>query len=110
MVKGAGSDRNTEVAGKTIVIVGFGRIGRQFGEFAAALGMSVIAVDPFAEPATMPAHATLAPLAEALPSADVLVLVLPLNAETHHLIGVRELAVMRSIGLPRQRRSWGPGR
>ena len=35
-----------ELAGKTIGIVGFGRIGRRVGEIAHALGMSVLAHDP----------------------------------------------------------------
>jgi D-3-phosphoglycerate dehydrogenase / 2-oxoglutarate reductase len=95
VVRGAGSDRNTEVAGKTIVIVGYGRIGRQLGELAAALLMKVIAVDPFIDPATVPDQVTVATLADALPGADVLVLVMPLTPETRHIIGADELSAMR---------------
>ncbi|MBR1781599.1 MAG: D-2-hydroxyacid dehydrogenase [Oscillospiraceae bacterium] len=36
----------TELAGKTMGILGFGRIGRQVGRIAAALGMEVLAVNP----------------------------------------------------------------
>ena len=38
-----------ELAGRTMVVVGFGRIGRRVGELAHAFGMKVLAVDPAAE-------------------------------------------------------------
>jgi phosphoglycerate dehydrogenase-like enzyme len=96
VAKGAGVDRNTEIADKTMVIVGYGRIGRKLGELGAALGMRVVAVDPEIPATSLPAGVRAATLSEALPEADVLVLVLPLTPETHHIIGARALAAMKA--------------
>lgn len=96
VIRGAGTDRNTEVAGKTVALVGYGRIGRLIGEYAHALGMSVLAVDPFVEAATLPSYVSSATLSTALPAADFVILVLPLTPETRYIIGARELAAMKS--------------
>ncbi len=45
--------------------------------------------------ADLPAYARSAGLAEALPLADVVVLVLPLTPETHYIVGAQELALMK---------------
>ena len=82
--------------GRTIGIVGFGRIGQAVGERAAAFGMRVLAWDkaltgkwsgPF------PA-AVCETLEELLAQADVVTLHLPLTPETRHLIGKAELRSM----------------
>ena len=57
--------------------------------------MDVIAVDPVIDPAGLPAYARSASLAEALPLADVVVLVLPLTPETRYIVGAPELALMK---------------
>jgi phosphoglycerate dehydrogenase-like enzyme len=81
--------RPRPTAGRTMVIVGYGRIGREIGRMARALGMHVIGVsrtgagDP--EPGVeLAAVDTLTAQAR---RADVLVLVVPLTAATRALVG-----------------------
>ena len=66
------------LAGLTLGIVGYGRIGREVGGLAEAHGMRVLAT-----------RAT--PLEELLAAADVVTLHVPLSAETHHLVDVRRM-------------------
>ncbi|MCK7540013.1 MAG: hypothetical protein MZV63_58450 [Marinilabiliales bacterium] len=77
----------TELRGKTMGIVGFGRIGRRVGELAHAFGMSVMAHDAFrgADPGYAPF--AWAALEELFAASDVVSLHCPLTAENH---GVRQ--------------------
>jgi phosphoglycerate dehydrogenase-like enzyme len=89
--------REDEVAGKTLLIVGFGRIGTRLAHIAKALEMRVIGIrrDPAA--GREPADAVYGQdrLADVLPEADVIALTCPLTPETTGLIGKRALAVMK---------------
>ncbi|MBV8880685.1 MAG: D-glycerate dehydrogenase [Planctomycetaceae bacterium] len=87
----------TELPGKTLGIVGAGRIGQSVARRAAAFGMSALywsrgAKKEF-ETATGAAYRDLDAL---LRESDVVVLTVSLTAETRHLIGARELGLMKS--------------
>jgi glycerate dehydrogenase len=71
-----------ELAGKTLVIVGMGAIGRAVADIAEAFGMHVV---PAAVPGSSSSGRT--PLADALPAADFVTLHCPLTPATHHLVG-----------------------
>jgi glyoxylate reductase len=76
------------LAGKTLGIVGLGRIGREVARLAEAFGMRVVhtrGTGPYEE----------LPLDRLLAEADVVSLHVPLTPETRHLIGAPELALMR---------------
>ena len=76
------------LAGKTLGIVGLGRIGREVARLAEAFGMRVVHTrgsGPYEE----------LPLDRLLAEADVVSLHVPLTPETRHLIGAPELALMR---------------
>ena len=76
------------LAGKTLGIVGLGRIGREVARLAEAFGMRVVHTrgsGPYEE----------LPLDRLLGEADVVSPHVPLTSETRHLIGARELALMR---------------
>ena len=75
------------LAGKTMVIVGLGEIGRTIARAARSLGMKIIGVSRVYRPS----H-----LHRALAEGNFVVLVTPLTAETRGLIGERELAAMKS--------------
>jgi phosphoglycerate dehydrogenase-like enzyme len=85
-----------ELAGQTMGILGLGAIGQALAAKAAALGMRVIGTKR--TPGTLPGvERVLGPdgLDEVLSASDVLVIILPLTAETHGVIGARELALMK---------------
>lgn len=87
-----------ELRERTLGIVGYGRIGRRVAEICAlGLRMPVLVFDPFLPPsAALPDGVVALPtLPELLARADVLTLHVPLAPETHHLIGERELRLLR---------------
>ncbi len=85
-----------ELVGKTIGIVGLGRIGSGVARRAKAMGMKVIYYDIKRNPAfEREFNAACFPLPKLLAAADVVSLHIPLLASTHHLIGNKELARMK---------------
>ncbi|KAF2802501.1 phosphoglycerate dehydrogenase [Mytilinidion resinicola] len=87
-----------EAKGKTLAIVGLGKVGLTVARIANGLGMSLIAYDPYANPSlAAAASVTLRPaLAELLKEADFLTLHTPLIASTKGMIGATELATMKN--------------
>lgn len=84
-----------ELAGKTIGIFGFGRIGRRLAGYARAFEMEVLACDPFAsEKMISRGDATLVEKDELLARSDIVTLHVPLTDETRRMIGERELGLM----------------
>lgn len=81
-----------ELRGKTLGIVGFGRIGGELAKRAKAFGMEVVVFDPFltADRAKKMAVISL-PLAELLPKADIITVHTPLTNETRGLINKENL-------------------
>jgi glyoxylate reductase len=79
--------------GRTLGIVGLGRIGREVARLAAAFGMEVVYTNR-SGPADAPYEWL--PLPELLARADAVSLHSPLTPETRHLIGPAELQAMRS--------------
>lgn len=85
-----------ELAGRTLGLLGFGRIGREVANRARAFGMEVIACDPLLP--TWPTGyewALPVSLHEVLSAVDVLSLHLPLTEQTRRMIGAQELGIMR---------------
>jgi phosphoglycerate dehydrogenase-like enzyme len=89
--------RISELHGKTLGIVGLGRIGTKVARLAAAFGMRVFYNDVvrLEEDAEDALGVRFRLLPEILAGAHVVSLHVPLNAATHHLIGAPELARMR---------------
>ncbi|HET7343637.1 MAG TPA: hydroxyacid dehydrogenase [Methylomirabilota bacterium] len=88
---------NTELAGKTLGIVGVGNIGRRVAKFAGALGMRVLGVDPYltADELRRRGAEPVASLAALLPQVDVLTCHTPLTPETRHMINDKTLALLK---------------
>ncbi|SDT80459.1 D-3-phosphoglycerate dehydrogenase [Streptomyces sp. TLI_053] len=92
-----------ELGGKTLGLVGYGRIGSRIAALGRALGMRVL-VD-VARPDDDRRHELerldyeLAPLKTLLPAADVVCLAVPLTDRTHHLIDAAALAAMKPTAL-----------
>jgi D-3-phosphoglycerate dehydrogenase / 2-oxoglutarate reductase len=87
-----------ELAGKTLGLVGFGRIGQQVARRAAGLEMRLVAHDPYVAPERFRALGAerADTLAALLAEADFLSLHLTLTDETRGLIGRRELERAKS--------------
>ena len=86
----------TELAGKTLGIIGLGRIGGLVATRAKAFGMRLVATDPFITKARADSlNATLMPLDELLQTADIVTLHVPLNAQTRGMIAARHLKLLR---------------
>jgi D-lactate dehydrogenase len=77
-----------DLSGKTLGIVGLGKIGQNVAKMAAAFDMKVIAHDPF-KPNSVP-------MSELLTTSDFVALCCPLTAENHHLISATELKSMKN--------------
>jgi D-3-phosphoglycerate dehydrogenase len=86
----------TELFGKTLGIVGLGRIGTEVAKRAQAFGMLVIAHDPFlSTERAQQLEVQLVELGRLYAEADFLSVHTPLTADTRHLIGAKELAMMK---------------
>jgi D-3-phosphoglycerate dehydrogenase len=86
----------TQLAGKTLGVIGLGRIGREVARRAAGLDMKVVGFDPFLAPerAAQLGIESVAGLDQLLPRCDFLTVHTPLTDETRDLIGARELALL----------------
>jgi len=78
----------SDLAGKTVGLVGLGRIGSSFARMAAAFRMRVLAYDPYVKNTAPDLRALLA-------ESDFVSIHCVLNDETRHLIGERELRAMK---------------
>lgn len=92
----AGADHG-ELLGKTVGIIGYGRIGREVAHRAAAFGMRTIAVSrTVAEtPAPLDWLGGMARLDELVGESDYVLVALPLNEETRDLFDAARLAAMK---------------
>ncbi|PSP66931.1 phosphoglycerate dehydrogenase [Halobacteriales archaeon QS_1_69_70] len=90
-----GAFLGTELKGKTLGVVGLGRVGQEVAKKLDSLGMEPVAYDPYiSEERADQLGAELADLEAVLDRADVLTIHTPLTPETEDLIGEAELAAM----------------
>ncbi|MBS1120908.1 MAG: D-isomer specific 2-hydroxyacid dehydrogenase, NAD-binding protein [Deltaproteobacteria bacterium] len=85
-----------QLYGKTLGIVGFGRIGQALARRALGFGMEVLYADPHD---VLGSPARRVPLDEVFARADALSLHCPLTAETYHVVDARRLALMKPTAL-----------
>ena len=88
----------TELAGKTMGIVGLGNTGMATARIAVAMGMKVVALTSKSAD-TLPEGITPAPLDDVLASADVVSLHCPLTPSTRHLINAASIAKMKQSAI-----------
>src|SRR5882762_1328512 len=85
-----------ELQGKTLGVIGMGRIGKTVASRARAFGMKIVAFDPFIAPEqARDLEIELAPLEELFASADFITIHTPLTAETRGVIGRDAFARMK---------------
>ena len=90
-----------ELNGKTLAVIGMGRIGSEFAKRAQAFNMRVVAYDPFlTQSRADEMKVTLAGTPdEALSGADVVTLHVPMTADTKHILNADRLALMNEGAL-----------
>ncbi len=89
-----------ELRGKTLSIIGLGRIGRRVSKLGNAFGMKVLSYDPYIpEQSFRDAGAQPVSREEAISQADFLTVHVPLTEETRNMIDTRELAMMKKTAL-----------
>jgi D-3-phosphoglycerate dehydrogenase len=90
----------TQVAGKTLGVIGLGRIGREVARRAVGLDMKVIGFDPLVTPEKAAEFGikAVATRDELLPKCDFLTLHIPLLPDTKDFISTREFALMPKGG------------
>lgn len=81
-----------DLYGKTVGIVGTGKIGRVFADICKGFGMKILAYDKFPNP---DAGLDYVDLPELFAQADIISLHCPLTEETHHLIDADTIAMMK---------------
>src|SRR5579884_445561 len=86
-----------QLAGKRLGIIGAGKIGRATAAMAVAIGMDIVAYDPYVPDTLWPDLGLQAfGLRELLASSDVVTLHVPLSSETRGLLGAGELRSMKT--------------
>ena len=86
----------TELYGKTLGIIGLGRIGREVAHRASSFGMKIIAYDPFiSEGVAKEIEAELVELKDLFSRSDYISIHTPLTEETTHLISDKEFSLMK---------------
>ncbi|MEQ8196376.1 MAG: hydroxyacid dehydrogenase [Rhodospirillales bacterium] len=87
----------TELLNKTVLVAGFGRIGREVAQRCAAFGMKVVIADPFvpAEAVQAAGYQPAENFQAALPQADYVSIHVPKTPETENLITAKEIATMK---------------
>jgi len=88
-----------ELRGKTLALVGAGRIGAEVAKRARAFGMRTIAHDPYlTEERAEQIEVERVTFAQVLAQGDVISLHVPLTPDTERMIGAKELQAMKSSG------------
>ena len=86
-----------DLLGRRVLVMGFGRIGREVARRCAAFGMAVMVYDPYVQANVIEAagdYRSVPDFEAALPETDVLTVHMPLGADSRGLIGAAELAAL----------------
>lgn len=84
------------ISGKNLGVIGLGRIGKKLVTLVRPFGMKIFAYEPYPDNDFVSTNKiTLLPLNEILSQSDILSLHLPLSDKTFHLIGKKELSLMK---------------
>jgi phosphoglycerate dehydrogenase-like enzyme len=86
-----------ELTGKRVLLVGYGAIGKEIERMLAPFDVKLVRVARSSR--NEPTVHAISELDSLLPQAEIVILILPSTAESHHLIGGRQLALMRQGAL-----------
>jgi len=88
-------NRSVELCGRTLGLVGCGRIARRVGAVAVALQMRVVAADPYLDPSEAPDGVELLGIDDLYAAADVISVHVPATPATRHMFDAAAFAAMR---------------
>jgi D-lactate dehydrogenase len=88
-----------DIYGKTVGVVGTGKIGEAFARIMLGFGCRVLAYDIHPNPVLQAAGVQYLPLNELLPASDIVSLHCPLTTETFHLINSNTLSIMKRAAM-----------
>ena len=94
-------EQNFELFDKTVLIAGFGRIGKKLIKKCLGFDMKVLVFDPYVDDVTITSFGgiKISTLEEGLKKVDILSLSLPLNDETKNLITLKEMKLMKKSSI-----------
>jgi D-lactate dehydrogenase len=84
-----------DLYGKTVGVIGTGKIGETFCRIMQGFGCKVVAFDVIENKGLITEGVSFLPLTEVLAQSDIISLHCPLNEQTHHLINVQTLSLMK---------------
>jgi len=84
------------VRGKTIGLIGFGRIGRAVYDRLQGWGVNIQTYDPYVKPSDLPPGVNAVDMATLLATSDLVSVHVTLTKETRHLLGEKELRSMKA--------------
>lgn len=93
--KDKGGFLGRQLSGKTVGIIGTGSIGLKVAEYLKAFGCKVLAYSKTQKEEAKAFNIKYVTMDELLKESDIVSIHLPLNEKTHHLIGARELTLMK---------------
>ena len=85
----------SDLHGRTVGVVGTGKIGRCFAEIMLGFGCRILAHDPRPDPTLEARGVAYVPLADLLRDSDIVSLHCPLTPATHHLIDASRIKLMK---------------
>lgn len=92
--------RGFDLNGKTLGVVGTGKIGSNVIKIAKGFNMNVLAIDPYPnEELAKSLKFNYVSLKELLKNSDIVTLHVPLSAKTHHLISKNNIKLMKKGGI-----------
>ncbi len=84
------------LAGKTVGLIGTGRIGMATARILNGFGMQILCYDPLPQPELLPPSARYVELSQLYRDSDIISLHCPLTPDSHHLINAASLAQMKN--------------
>ncbi|WP_341936460.1 2-hydroxyacid dehydrogenase [Marinimicrobium sp. C2-29] len=85
-----------DLAGKTLAVIGTGKIGRIFADIMLGIGCRVVAYDPYPNQTLVDRGVEYLSLEQIWPQADIISLHCPLTPDNHHMINKQALAQMKT--------------
>jgi D-3-phosphoglycerate dehydrogenase len=90
--------KGRELRGKTVGVVGYGRLGRIVSRYLKGFDTVVLAADPNVDPGSIEPPVTLVPLERLLGESDLVTLHVSLSEATHGFFGRRQFSAMKKGG------------